>query len=103
MKIKGVLVDIMVQVYQEKYGPNVVYEKVNKVLNLEVLRAIYGMLQSALLSYNNLIKYLETDGFKFNPYDQCMSNKIIEREMLTEVFHVDDVKASHRDKNVVKN
>ena len=59
------------------------------------------MLQSALLSYIKLGKYLETDGFKLDPYEPCVANNIIEGESLTIVFHVDDVKASHNDTKVV--
>ena len=48
MKIKGVLVHMMVQMYLEKFGPTVVYEKGKKFLYSKVLKSIYGMLQSAL-------------------------------------------------------
>ena len=44
-----------------------------------------------------------TDGFKFNPYDQCLDNNILEGEPLTRVFHEDDVKSSHKETNVVDN
>ena len=77
MKIKGVLVDILVQMYPEKCDTNVVYEKGNKVLYLEVLKDIYGMLQSAILSCIKMRKYLYTDGFKFDPYELYVSKKII--------------------------
>ena len=46
---------------------------------------------------------MDTYGFKFNPYDPCVANKITEGEPLTLVFHVDDIKASHKDKNVLEN
>ena len=78
MKIKGVLVDMLVQMDPEKYGPNVFYERINNVLYIKLLKYIYGMLQSALLSCIKLIKYLETNGFIFNPYEPCVANKIIE-------------------------
>ena len=45
MKIKGVIVDMMVQMDPKKYGPNVFYENGKKVLYIEVLKATYGMLQ----------------------------------------------------------
>ena len=45
---------MLVQMDPGKYGHSVVYGKVKKVLYLEVLQAIYGMLQSALLSYINM-------------------------------------------------
>jgi hypothetical protein len=49
MKITGVLVDMLVELNPELYGPYVVYEKTRKVLYVRVLRAIYGMLEAALL------------------------------------------------------
>ena len=49
MKIKVVLVDILVHMNQGKYGTNVFHEKVKKMLYIDILKAIYGMLQSALL------------------------------------------------------
>ena len=61
------------------------------------------MLQSALLSYIKLIKYLETDGFKFNPYDPYMANNIIEGDPITVVLHVYDLKAIHKYTKVVDN
>ena len=45
MKIKVVLVNMLVQMDSEKYGPNIVYKKVKTVLYIEVLRDICGMLQ----------------------------------------------------------
>ena len=56
-----------------------------------------------MLLYNKLRKYLETYGFKFNPYDPCVSNNIVEGEPLTIVFRVDDVKTIHEDTKVVNN
>ena len=42
-------------------------------------------------------------GFKFNPYYRFVANTIIEGEPLTLVFHVDDVKAIHKDTKAVEN
>ena len=46
---------------------------------------------------------MDTDGFKYDPYDPCMSTKIIEGDPLTVVFNVYEVKSSHKDKNMVDN
>ena len=46
-------------------------------------------------------KDLETDGFVFNPYDPCVANKKIDGDNLTVLFHVDDLKVSHKDRRVV--
>ena len=71
------------------------------MLYIEVLKNIYSIIQSALFSYINLIKHLEKYGIKFNLYKPCVDNKIIEGYLLRLVFHVDDVKSSHKDKNMV--
>ena len=59
------------------------------------------MLQPDMLSYIKLRKYLETDSFKFNPYDPIVVNNIIEIYPLALVFHVDEVKERHKYKKVV--
>ena len=46
-------------------------------------------------------KDLEREGFKFNPYDPCVANRMVNNKQLTVVFHVDDAKVSHLDKKVV--
>ena len=46
---------------------------------------------------------MDTYGFKFNPYDQCVANNIIEGEPPTIVFRVDDLKSIHTDTKVVYN
>jgi hypothetical protein len=47
MKITGVLVNMLVGINHELYGPAVVLENQKKVLSVEVLKAIYGMLEAA--------------------------------------------------------
>jgi hypothetical protein len=66
MKITRVLVDMLVELNPELYGPYVVYEKNRKVLYVQVIRAIYGMLEAALLWYKKFRKESEAAGFKFN-------------------------------------
>jgi hypothetical protein len=56
MKITGVLVNMLVKLNPELYGPYVVYEKNRKVLYVRVIRAIYGMLEAALLWYKKFRK-----------------------------------------------
>jgi hypothetical protein len=51
MKITGVLVDMLVNINPKLYGPAVVLENRKKVLYVEVLKTIYGMLKAALLWY----------------------------------------------------
>ena len=41
-------------------------------------------------------------GFKPNHYDHCTMNKIVNGEQLTVVWHVDDMKISHKEQAVVE-
>ena len=72
----------------------------HKVLYVEMLKALYGMLQSSLLYYKKFRKDLEEIGFKINPYDPCVANRIIQGKQHTITWHVDDLKSSHVDPRV---
>ena len=100
MKITGVLVDMLIQLDPQLYGPHVVYEKGRKVLYVQVLRAIYGMLTASLLWYLKFKKDLEGIGFKFNDYDPCIANRLVNGKQHTIRFHVDDLLSSHVDPKV---
>ena len=63
MKITGKLVDILVNMHPEQYEEYVVYKKNKKVLYIEILQALYGMLEAELLWYNEFRKDLEEEGF----------------------------------------
>ena len=102
MKITGALVDILLLIDPERYGPFVVFDGKKKVIYVQVLRAIYGMLQAALLWYKKFRKDLEEIGFKFNPYDPCVANKMVRGKQHTIRFHVDDLMSSHVDPEVNK-
>ena len=94
MKVRGVIVDLLLMIDAETYGKHIVYKNGKKVIYLVVLKALYGMLHSALLFYNMFRSNLEKEGFVFNPYDPCVANKDIKGKQLTVLFHVDDVKVS---------
>ena len=74
MKITGVLVDLLVDIAPEVYGPYIVFENGRKVIYVQVLRALYGMLTATLLWYQKFRGDLEKEGFEFNPYDPCVAN-----------------------------
>ena len=94
MKVRGRIVDWLVALDPAQYEKKVVYENGVKVLYLEILRAIYGMLVASLLWYRKLRKALEEFGFKFNDYDPCVANKPYEGHQQTIRFHVDDLLCS---------
>jgi hypothetical protein len=65
-----------------------------KVLIVECLNAVYGTMVAALL-YKTFVKSLTKQGFKLNPYDGCVANKIVNGKQITICFHVNDCKISH--------
>ena len=99
MKITGILVRYMTEL-DPRYRDYVVYENGKKVIYVVVLRAIYGMLVAGLLFYKKLKKDLEAIDFKFNSYDPCVANRMINGKQHTVRFHVDDLMSSHIDPKV---
>ena len=67
------------------------------MLYAEMKKALYGLLQSALLFCKKLKKYLEAYGFVINPHDPCVADAMIESHQMMVTWHVDDIKASHKD------
>ena len=96
IKIRGVLVDVLVDIAPSVYSRYVTTDKKgNKQLVVRCLNAIYGTMVASLLYYRKFRKSLEDTGFEFNPYDPCVANKIVKGKQLTICFHVDDCKISH--------
>ena len=95
MKITGVMVDILVGIAPETYEDYVVEENGKKILYLQVVKALYGMLVAAMLWYKRFKRDLEKEGFEFNPYDPCVATRIMEGEQHTIRFHVDNLMSSH--------
>ena len=100
MKLTGELVGILVNINTDLYRGYIVFENGKKILYVEVLRAIYGMLIAALLFYRKFREDMEEHGFQFNPYDSCVANKMIDGKLQTARFHVDNLMSSHVDKKV---
>jgi hypothetical protein len=100
MKIRGVLVDILCEMKPE-WEDFVTIEKGKRVLYMHILKAIYGMLVSAMLFYQKLSADLVDFGFEINPYDPCVANKVVEGKQLTVCWHIDDLKASHMDPTAI--
>ena len=101
MKMQGPIVDMLVELEYNLYHDKVVYEKKEKVLYVHVKKAIYGMIQSSLMFYKKLRADLESEGFKINPYDPCIANKMINGKQMTIAWHVDDLKVSHKQEKAV--
>ncbi|GFH50261.1 hypothetical protein CTEN210_06737 [Chaetoceros tenuissimus] len=101
MKFTGETVDILCNI-DPSYKDYVTYENGEKVLYVELLKALYGCVQSALLWYELFSGTLVDMGFKLNPFDMCIANANINGSQCTVCIYVDDNKISHKELAVVK-
>ena len=84
-----------------KYKAFVTVENGKEVLYLQLLKALYGCVRSALLWYELFAKTLAGMGFELNPYDPCVANMMFEGKQCTIAWYVDDTKISHVNPKVV--
>jgi hypothetical protein len=95
IRFTGKMVDLLLEIDADMYGPCVVMEGKERVMYVELLKALYGTVRAARLFWEKLSGKLLEWGFTANPYDPCVMNKMIEGKQLTVAWHVDDLKASH--------
>lgn len=101
MKFTGETVDILCDI-DPSYKEYVTIENGEKVLYVELLKALYGCVQSALLWYELFSGSLVDMGFELNPFDMCIANATINGSQCTVCIYVDDNKISHKELAVVK-
>ena len=75
LKIRGKPAHLLVEIDPETYKPYLTKENGHDIIYVRVLKAIYCMLQSALLFYKKLCMDLKDSGFKVNDYNPCLANK----------------------------
>jgi hypothetical protein len=95
IRFTGKMVDMLLEIDPDMYGPCVTMERNEKVMYVELLKALYGTVRAARLFWEKLSGKLIEWGFTPNPYDTCVMNKMIDGKQLTVAWHVDDLKASH--------
>lgn len=101
MKLEGKMAELLVRIDPKLYRRHVLLENGKQVLYVELKKALYGTLKAALLFWRRLSGQLIEWGFKPNPYDSCVMNKVINGAQCTILWHVDDLKISHVDREVV--
>ena len=74
---RGPLEEMMVEANPALYWPIVSYETGKAVLYVRLQKALNGYLKSALLFYDKIVRDLETYGFRINPYNPCVANKMM--------------------------
>ena len=98
VRFRGEMVDKLLEIDHELYSSYVTEEQGEKVMYMELLKALYGTLQAAQLFWEKLRAKLAKDwGFVLNRYNSCVVNKKVDGKQLTMAWHVDDQKVSHED------
>ena len=100
MNITGALADMVLEIDPIGYSDYIVEEQGQRVIYVEVLWALYGMLESALIWYQRFWSDSEKIGFIFNPCYGCVANRTINGKQHTVRFHVDRLLSSHVDPKV---
>ena len=89
IKMDGEIADLLVR-RDLTFKQYKTYKKGKPVIYAKLEKALYGTLQAAKLFWEDLSKFLTQElGFKTNPYNQCVANKIIEGLQCTIGWHVD--------------
>ena len=101
MRLEGKMAELLVRIDPSKYEKYTVYENGKPVIYVILKKALYGTLRAALLFWRRLSEQLLAWGFNANPYDPCVVNKDINGSQCTILWHVDDLKISHMDRDVV--
>ena len=102
LRLRGKLADLLIKTAPEIYRKHItINRKGETALYARALNEIYGIMKATLIFYQKFVGDLMTIGFELNPYDPCVANKTINRKKLTLVWHVDDIKASHVESEVV--
>ncbi len=84
MHLDGILSELMVKVAPKLYHKYLTTNAKGKpVLCVQLEKAAYGMMKSALLFYQKWVADLMSLDFTINPYDPCVANKIVDGHQLT--------------------
>ena len=78
IRVRGIMVDVLLGIAPEVYGPYIIIDmKINQSLILTDMNVIYGTMVASLLYYKKFCKSLISCGFKHNPYDPCVANRMV--------------------------
>jgi hypothetical protein len=101
VRFVGKMAKMLEQLNPKLYRKHVLMENGKKVLYAKLNKALSGTLQAALLFWMDQSETLESMGFQINPYDQCVANMWVDGSQCTIVWHMDDLKISHRNPQIV--
>ena len=96
MKIRGVLVDMLMQMNLSLCEKYMACYNNDKVLCIRVLLALCGMLLASILYCKKIVSDTCKVGFQLNLHYLCVVNRTIKNQQII-YWHVDNIKRSHVD------
>lgn len=99
--LEGPMEELMATIEPKLYRKYIIMPNKTPILYVRLRKSLYGTLNAALLFWQYLSDKFRTWGFTTNKYDTCVMNKIINGNPCTILWHVDDIKISHRDPDTV--
>ena len=100
MDIIGEEVDIFCEI-DPSLAEFLVMKRVQKILHVQLDKALYGCVQLALLWYELYSSNLKYMGFDLNPYNMCVANANIDVKHCTVCWYLGDNKIIHVNPKVV--
>ena len=91
---------MIVGVAPEIHSYYVTCENGTPIFHVELLKALYELLKSALKLYIKVVEDLKEEEFELIPHDGCVANKIVDGKHQNAWWHVDYLKLSHVDPEV---
>ena len=102
MLFRGRMAELIVKTDLKLYGKYLVKGRnISLMLCVQLKKVLYGLLRSSFLLYEKLVGDLEANGFKLIPYYFCVDKKMVKGKRLAICWHMDDIKISHVDRNMV--
>jgi hypothetical protein len=104
MVLVGPLAELLIEAVPGVYDAFATTNSKGQTIMYVILtRALYRCLKSALQFWKHLSTNLLKSGYILNKYDTCVATKLINGTQCTIMWHVDDLKISHVDEEVVNN
>jgi hypothetical protein len=104
MHLDGIFAKLMVTIVPNIYQKYITTNAKGKPIHyVQLKKALYSIMKSALLSYRKLVADLRSIGFILNAYDPCVANKMINGRQGTICWHVDNLFICHKDYQAISN
>ena len=84
INIRGVLVDLILEIDPELYGPFVTTDNKGKILIIvQCMNSIYRMIVLSLLYCKKSVNTLKNTGFQLNPFFSYVTNSMVNDKQKT--------------------